>query len=368
MRSLTLKVIKRLSAEVREFRRWEAFRDPRDLRVYYGMDRLPERSGDVSGGFVKCLDLAARFPNSAAKANLLYLVSSALPARRELLARAARRAGGKFVLNQNGVAYPAWAGPSWREMNGPNAYVHAAADYVVYQSEFCRRCAERFLGPRKGPAEILYNAVDTEQFSPREGFDQSVAVPVLLAAGSHHNAYRVKTAIEALAMVRKRGTEARLAVAGRLVWGADAEAEARRWVSEAGVDKAVEFVGSYSQAAAPDLFRKADVLVHLQVQDTCPRLVVEAMACGLPLVYSATGGLPELAGGETGHGIPSEEDFEKMRLPAAEEVADCIWRVLANREVLASQARARAVRLFSVGAWLEAHQRIFESLGGGRSR
>ena len=80
MRSLTLKVIGRLAAEVREFRRWEALRDPRDLRVYYGMDRLPERSGDVSGGFVKCLDLAARFPNSAAKANLLYLVSSALPA------------------------------------------------------------------------------------------------------------------------------------------------------------------------------------------------------------------------------------------------------------------------------------------------
>ncbi len=358
------KVVRRLAAEIREFRRWEALRGADDIRVYYGMDRLPSREETVSGGIVKCLDLAERFPHSPDKANLLYLVSSALPERRELLARAAQRAGGRFVLNQNGVAYPAWAGADWRERNVPNARVHAAADFVVYQSEFCRRCAERFLGARKGPGEVLYNPVDTEAFSPRKDFDQPVRSPVLLAAGSHHDGYRVKTAIDALALVRRSGTEARLIVAGRLVWGPEAEAEARRWAREAGAEKAVEFQGAYPQAEAPALFRKADVLVHLKVQDPCPRLVVEAMACGVPSVYSATGGVPELVGVEAGAGIPGPEDFEEIHPPAAEAVADGILRVLADRGTLARQARMRAVRMFSAREWVDAHQHLFERLAG----
>ena len=368
MIGLARKIVRRLAAEVREFRRWEALRSPSAVRAYYGMDRLPERDGPISGGIVKCLDLAVRFPNSPDRANLLYLVSSALPARRELLARAAHRAGGKVVLNQNGVAYPAWAGADWRARNAPNARVHASADCVVYQSEFCRRCAERFLGARSGPSQVLYNPVDTDVFSPRAGFERSVAAPVLLTAGSHHDAYRVKIAIDALALVRRRGAVARLRVAGRLLWGAEAETQAREWTRAAGVEDAVEFAGSYSQAEAPALLRGADALVHLQVHDSCPRLVVEAMACGLPLVYSATGGVPELAGDEAGHGIPGAEDFEKMRIPSAEEAANGILRVLAHRETLARRARDRAVRLFSVRDWLEAHQCIFESLAGGTSR
>jgi glycosyltransferase involved in cell wall biosynthesis len=368
MIGLAGKVFRRLAAEARELRRWEALRRADDIRVYYGMDRLPARNEPVSGGIVKCLDLAERFPNAAGRVNLLYLVSSALPDRRELLARAARRAGGRFMLNQNGVAYPAWAGASWQERNAPNARVYAMADFVVYQSEFCMRCAERFLGARKGPGEVLYNPVDTGVFSPRADFDQNDRAPVLLAAGSHHNAYRVRNAIEALALVRRRGTEARLLAAGRMVWGVDAEAEARCWARAAGVADAVEFSGPYSQEEAPALFRKADALVHLNVQDPCPRLVVEAMACGVPVVYSATGGTPELVGDEVGHGIPGVEDFETMRPPSVEAVADGILRVLADRDAFARRARERAVRMFSAHDWVDAHARIFESLAMGSEK
>ena len=362
MRGWVGKGIRRLAAEAREFRRWEALEKAGDIRVYYGMDSLPSREKPISGGIVKCLDLAERFPNSPDKANLLYLVSSALPERRELLARAAQRAGGRVVLNQNGVAYPAWAGPDWQSQNAPNAHVHEMADVVVYQSEFCRRCAERFLGPRKKPGEVLYNPVDTKVFTPRQENDWKTDSPVLLVAGSHHEGYRVQTAIEALARVRENGVKARLRVAGRLVWSRDAEAEARRWVREAGVEKAVEFVGPYSQAEAPALFQNAHVLIHVKVQDPCPRLVVEAMACGLPVVYSATGGVPELVGREAGVGIPGKEDFEVMHSPSAEAVAEAIQNLLTNRERLAQQARARALRMFSAESWVEAHARIFQSV------
>ena len=362
MRGWVGKGIRRLAAEVLEFRRWEALRDAQDIRVFYGMDRLPFIGEPISGGIVKCLDLAERFPNSPDKANLLYLVSSALPDRRELMARAAQRAGGRFVLNQNGVAYPAWAGPAWRQQNAPNAHVHELADHVVYQSEFCRRCAERFLGPRKGPGEVLYNPVDTKAFVPRPEIFPEAESPVLLVAGSHHEGYRVQVAIDALSLVREYGVNARLRVAGRLVWSRDAETEARCWAREAGLESVVEFSGPYSQAEAPALFQQSHVLIHAKVQDPCPRLVVEAMACGLPVVYSATGGVPELVGSEAGVGITGTEDFEVMHPPAAEAVAEAILNLLMNRGKLARQARERALRLFSAEAWVKAHARIFQSL------
>jgi len=362
MIGLLKKIAHRLAAEEREKYRWEALNRTNDIRVYYGMDLLPAADEPVSGGIVKCLDLATQFPNTTGKANLLYLVSSALPARRELLARAVRRAKGRFVLNQNGVAYPAWAGESWKTQNTPNARVYAMADFVVHQSEFCRRCAEQFLGARKGPSMVLYNPVNTNDFSPRKDFDQPVRAPSLLVAGSHHEAYRVQLAMEALSQIRRQGTEARLIVAGRLVWNKDAEAEAHRWAHEAGVADAVEFLGPYSQAEAPEVFRKADALLHLKAQDPCPRLVVEAMACGLPVVFSATGGTPELVGEEAGVGISGVEDFEQIHPPSSEAVVEALLKLLENRGQLARQARVRAMKRFSALDWVEAHTRLFESL------
>ena len=43
-----------------------------------------------------------------------------------------------------------------------------AADYVFYQSNFSKNCSEKFLGVRKGPNEILYNAVDNKVFFPNK--------------------------------------------------------------------------------------------------------------------------------------------------------------------------------------------------------
>ena len=356
------KIRARVAAEVREARRWTAFASMDALRVNYGFDELPRRTELISGGIVKCLDLAERFPHSVEQPNVLYLVSSVLPARRELLVRAAQRAGGKVVLNQNGVAFPAWAGVNWRTVNRSNARVHQRADVVIYQSEFCRRSAERFLGQRDREDVVLHNPVDVEVFAPSSGGGGLREMPILLLAGSHHDGYRVKVALEAVAHLQAQGLAVRLQVAGRLIWGEEAPQEAREWAKEFGVADVLEWRGPYSQAEAPELFRGADVLLHLKVLDPCPRLVVEAMACGLPVVYSATGGVPELVGEEGGVGIPGEEDFEEIRPPSAECVARATGEVLRQYAAFAKQARERAVRLFSLPPWIREHRRIFEAL------
>lgn len=358
------KVIRRLAAEARECRRWQALSRPDDIRVYYGMDRLPTRDEPVSGGIVKFLDLAERFPNAPDSPNLLYLVSSALPDRRELLARAAQRAGGRFVLNQNGVAYPAWAGKNWQTMNAPNARVYTMADFVVYQSEFCRVSAERHLGERKGPSEVLYNPVDTDVFTPAANKRDDDG-PVLLAAGSHHAFSRVQIPIDVLSALAKKWPSARLIIAGRLRWReceAQAEQDLQEYSRTKGVEERVTWLGGYSQEDAPDVLRRADALVHAKYNDPCPRLVVEAMACGLPVAYSASGGVTELVGDEAGVGVPAPLDWDDEHTPSSEAMTEAVGHILDNRTAYAQSARERAVQRFNVRNWCERHRAIFASL------
>jgi glycosyltransferase involved in cell wall biosynthesis len=274
-------------------------------------------------------------------------------------ARWARRKGARVVINQNGVAYPGWHGPGWERVNAPMRELLALADHVFYQSAFCRRSADQFAGPTPAPHEVLHNAVDTTMFSPVQA---AAGRPLtLLLAGTHEAWYRYETAVRTLAELRQRGHDMRLIVAGRLRWRADAaaaEAEARRLVSALGLDAAVQHSGRYSQAEAPRLFRSADILLHTKYNDPCPTVVIEAMACGLPVVYSATGGVPELVG-DAGEGVPTMESYERDYPPPPTALADAVERVAGERGRFAARARERAVRSLSLDHWLARHRAVF---------
>jgi glycosyltransferase involved in cell wall biosynthesis len=59
----------------------------------------------------------------------------------------------------------------------------------------------------------------------------------------------------------------------------------------------------YERAPArlADIYRAADVFVHAAIADNFPNVVLEAQACGVPVIASACGGIPEqILGGETG--------------------------------------------------------------------
>jgi glycosyltransferase involved in cell wall biosynthesis len=354
------RIVRTLRAAAVDSPRWASLaagRPVRDgVRVSYG-HRIPKPGEVAGGGIVKFQDLAGVFPESGRAFNLLYLGTTSLPRDNRMLIRLARLRGAPIVVNQDGVAYPGWHGPGWERSNRPLAAVVHAADHVFYQSEFSKLSSDRFLGPPRGTWEILHNAVDTEVFTPRDG---ALDAPLtLLLGGTQYQGYRFERAVRTLALL----PEARLIVAGGLTWAIDAPERARALVAELGVTDRVELTGPYTQGEAPALMRRAHILLHTKVNDPCPRLVPEAMASGLPVVYSASGGVPELVG-PAGYGVPTPLDFERDHYPDPEALAAGVQEVAASLDEFAQRARSEAVERLDVRPWIERHRVVFERLVG----
>lgn len=324
------------------------------LRVSYGHDRVPVPGERAAGGTAKAQKLNERFLNCPADFSLLYLGSTWLPQDlRPLLAIAGRR-GAPIVLNQDGVAYPGWAGERTEALNRPLRRAIMAADHVVYQSEFSKRSADLFLGETDGTWEVLYNAVDVDHFTPAAY--PPAREPTLLLGGDQTQAYRLELGLRTLAALVPRRPHARLLVTGRLVTPAEP------LIAELGLHGRVHLIGEYTQRDAPEIFRRADLLLHTKVNDPCPTLVVEAMACGLPVVYPASGGTIELVSNAAGIGVEHPDTWERDDPPSPQALADAADRVLAELPRYSAAARVRAVERFALAPWLDRHAELFDEL------
>ena len=147
-----------------------------------------------------------------------------------------------------------------------------------------------------------------------------------------------------------------LLVAGSVVGG-------HQLIGELGIADRVELVGRYAQRDAPALYGRAHVLLHPKVRDPCPNVVLEALACGVPVVHSASGGVPELVG-DAGIGVPSETTWEQDVPPEPGELAEAVRTVLASLSDFRARARARAVERFDLAPWIERHAALFSELVG----
>jgi len=109
----------------------------------------------------------------------------------------------------------------------------------------------------------------------------------------------------------------------------------------------------FSDSLAEDLARDAAVFVYITHEEGLGSAVLLAMAAGVPVVASRTGGLPEaVVDGETGLLVENT--------PAA--IAAAVRRILENRDearAMAEAARRRAESLFGVEAMVEGTIRVY---------
>lgn len=335
------------------------------LAVSYLSTNFPKppasRNEFAHGGAVKLSYLSENFSHHFPSANLLYVVSSVgHPLRLTILADAKRK-GLKIVINQNGVSLPAWDGAKSQTYNQVLQAVLRHADYIIYQSEFCKLSAQRYLSPPNVPHEIIYNPVDTRLFAP-DACSEKPENLTLLLGGNQYEKRRLELALLTLKALHRDMSDAKLIVTGNL-WTPLYEAEA--WTKQALQDMNlldhVTFTGTYTQTDAPEIYSQAHVLLHTKYADPSPGLVLEALALGMPVVHLDNGGVPELVG-DAGIGVHVEHDWDRINLPSPQAMADAVAQVYARREEFSQKARQRAVDLFSLETFVAKHKEIFEKV------
>jgi glycosyltransferase involved in cell wall biosynthesis len=151
----------------------------------------------------------------------------------------------------------------------------------------------------KGKIAVIYNGVDNtfQPPSPEQIADvrrrYSPDRPYLLMVGTLEPRKNHRLALDALAQLKALGYSHRLIVGGGRGWLFEPISNA---VESSGLMDDVSFVGYVAEADLPALYGAADAFLFPSEYEGFGLPLLEAMACGTPVVSSRTSSLPELAG------------------------------------------------------------------------
>ena len=190
---------------------------------------------------------------------------------------------------------------AYRRMNYPRAA--KAADAIIINSESLRSEIQKYLDVDPGKLKLIYEAVDHELFRPGDAeaararvASYGVTKPFVLFVSSLWPYKNCDGLLRAWALARKERPDRQLAIVGP---GRDEGylAKLRSLVAELGIADDVVFVGGVALEETVHFYRAADAFVYPSLNETFGLPILEAMACGCPVVTSDTSAMPETAGG-----------------------------------------------------------------------
>ena len=231
----------------------------------------------------------------------------------------------------------------------------ANADYI----------ANEFRVPR-GHIRVIPCGVDTQRFRPEHAKIGSAgalrserspearpADPLIVCVARHVKVKNLDVLLEACAALRRRGTRFRCIMLGDGPSRAGLEAARARL----GLQGLVEMPGAVDQGEVLNCWHRATLGVLTSENEGMPVSLMEAAACGVPVVATRVGGVPELV----------EDGVTGLLTPAgdADALASALDRCLRDAELrrrLGAAARARAEERFSVKHQLEQLLQLWEEV------
>jgi glycosyltransferase involved in cell wall biosynthesis len=178
-----------------------------------------------------------------------------------------------------------------------------AADAIVVNSESLRSEVERYLNVDSRKFRLIYEAVDHDLFRQGDAAEARARVssygvtkPFVLFVSSLWQYKNCDGLLRAWALARGELGDRQLAVVGK---GRDEQyvAQLRSLATELGISGDVVFVGGVPLEETVSFYRAADVLAYPSLNETFGLPILEAMACGCPVVTSNISAMPETAGG-----------------------------------------------------------------------
>jgi L-malate glycosyltransferase len=202
-------------------------------------------------------------------------------------------------------------------------------------------------------ASVVPNVVDFNRFRFRE---RTPLRPRILSTRNFEALYNVACTIRAFHVVQERFPEATLTLVG----GGKEEARLRTLVRDLGL-KGVTFAGRAQPDEMARFYDDHDIYLQSPDIDNMPTSVIEAFACGLPVVSTEAGGVPAiLTHGEHGllaplgdydrlgrHVLDLLADAARARsctLAARESIQGCTWSAVRDQWLRTYRSTFETVR------------------------
>jgi glycosyltransferase involved in cell wall biosynthesis len=173
-------------------------------------------------------------------------------------------------------------------------------DEVAVPSEYLVRVFAEF-GLHARP---IYNLIEIDRFRFRE---RQPLRPVFLSNRNFESHYGVDRVLRAFAVIQKSIPEARLLVAGD-----GPERERLKQLARELSLKNTEFIGRVAQEQVPELYDSTDIFLNGSEIDNQPLSILEAFACGLPIVTTDAGGIPDMVSAENTALVVKRGDYEAI--------------------------------------------------------
>jgi glycosyltransferase involved in cell wall biosynthesis len=145
---------------------------------------------------------------------------------------------------------------------------------------------------------LVHHGIDLQGIHPADpqGYPPQGAVPLILTAGRLVKKKGFPDLVQALALLKQDGIRFQCRIYG----DGPLQTELAAQIVQLGLQGEVCLAGAYTQSQIMEIFSKAALFALTPIippdgdRDGIPNVLIEAMACGVPVVSTAVAGIPEL--------------------------------------------------------------------------
>ncbi len=229
---------------------------------------------------------------------------------------------------------------------------------LLYQSQFTHDWWESWYGKVAASSSVVHNGIDLRVYGP-EGPTESPPAEagdrrrLLVVEGNLGGGYDMGlgNAVRLAELLADRhGFSMELMVVGKI-------SEEQRGAVQRQARVPIIWAGAVGHERIPAINRASHLLFSADLNPACPNSVVEALACGLPVVAFDTGALKELVVGDAGRLVPYGGDPWKLDPPDVPALAEAAAQILRDRPRFSAGARAQAEAALGLDRMMDGYLR-----------
>lgn len=238
----------------------------------------------------------------------------------------------------------------WHNFLNMQTRVAKRLHHIITVSENSRTDISDAFGVERSRIDVVYNGIDTQEFCPQPQIKRETQL-LITTASADQPLKGTQHLIPAFAEMRKQQPELKLIFIGKPKSGGSTAA----LIQQHQLADHIEFVHGVSASVIVELYARATIAIIPSEYEGFGLPAAEAMACGVPVVSSNGGALPEVVGDA---GIVVDKASPRALTAAT-------LQLLANperRRALAAAGRQRIEQLFSADIAAASLQHYYQKL------